>query len=109
MSSAPRKVMCVFGTRPEVIKMAPVINELRRRADQFQTLTCATAQHRTMLDQALEIWIGFWYRGTLLQSWQPPLRRIIFTSKSGMLKQACVPVIGGTRSRRKRTVLSLIA
>ena len=56
MPSAPLKVMCIFGTRPEVIKMAPVVRELQRRADQFRTLTCATAQHRTMLDQALEIW-----------------------------------------------------
>lgn len=50
------KVMCVFGTRPEVIKMAPVILELQRRAKQFQCITCATAQHRRMLDQALAIW-----------------------------------------------------
>jgi UDP-N-acetylglucosamine 2-epimerase (non-hydrolysing) len=56
MPNAQLKVMCIFGTRPEVIKMAPVVQELQRRAGQFRTLTCATAQHRTMLDQALEIW-----------------------------------------------------
>jgi UDP-N-acetylglucosamine 2-epimerase (non-hydrolysing) len=56
MPDAPLTVMCIFGTRPEVIKMAPVVGELRRRADQFRVLTCATAQHRNMLDQALEIW-----------------------------------------------------
>jgi UDP-N-acetylglucosamine 2-epimerase (non-hydrolysing) len=56
VSDAKLKVMCVFGTRPEVIKMAPVILELQRRADRFAVLTCATAQHRNMLDQALSIW-----------------------------------------------------
>jgi UDP-N-acetylglucosamine 2-epimerase (non-hydrolysing) len=45
----------VFGTRPEAIKMAPVIRELRRRPDLFQTRVCVTAQHRQMLDQVLEL------------------------------------------------------
>jgi UDP-N-acetylglucosamine 2-epimerase (non-hydrolysing) len=50
------KVMCIFGTRPEVIKMAPVIRELKRRSDRFAVRTCATAQHRDMLDQAAALW-----------------------------------------------------
>jgi UDP-N-acetylglucosamine 2-epimerase (non-hydrolysing) len=50
------KVMCIFGTRPEVIKMAPVVRELQQHANQFSVLSCATAQHRSMLDQALDIW-----------------------------------------------------
>lgn len=50
------KVMCIFGTRPEVIKMAPVIRELKRRSDCFVVRTCATAQHRDMLDQAATLW-----------------------------------------------------
>ena len=50
------KVLCVFGTRPEVIKMAPIIHELKRRPEQFITRTCATAQHRDMLDQAIKLW-----------------------------------------------------
>src|SRR6516225_6016969 len=49
------KVLCVFGTRPEAIKMAPVIRELRKRGDQIATKVCVTAQHRTMLDQVLEL------------------------------------------------------
>lgn len=49
-----RKVMLVFGTRPEAIKMCPLVKELRQRKD-LQTLVCVTGQHRQMLDQVLEI------------------------------------------------------
>lgn len=47
------KVLTIFGTRPEAIKMAPVVMTLQRRPEQFDVLTCVTAQHRQMLDQAL--------------------------------------------------------
>ncbi len=46
------KVMLVFGTRPETIKMAPLVKELRSRPE-FETVVCVTAQHRQMLDQVL--------------------------------------------------------
>ena len=49
-----KKIMLVFGTRPEAIKMCPLINELKRR-DNFQTILCVTGQHRQMLDQVLEV------------------------------------------------------
>ncbi len=49
------RVLSVFGTRPEVIKMAPVVRALARRPDQFVSITCSTGQHREMLDQALGI------------------------------------------------------
>jgi len=49
------KVMLVFGTRPEAIKMAPVIEALKKQKRQFQTIICVTAQHREMLDQVLRI------------------------------------------------------
>ncbi|GIN22299.1 MAG TPA: UDP-N-acetylglucosamine 2-epimerase (non-hydrolyzing) [Bacillus bacterium] len=49
------KVMAIFGTRPEAIKMAPLILELERRPDDFETIVTVTAQHRQMLDQVLEI------------------------------------------------------
>ena len=49
------KILSVIGTRPEVIKMAPVLFELQRRADTFQSLVCLTAQHRHLLDQMLAI------------------------------------------------------
>ena len=48
------KVMCVFGTRPEAIKMAPVVSELQA-ADDVECIVCVTAQHREMLDQVLEL------------------------------------------------------
>lgn len=49
------KVMVVFGTRPEAIKMAPLVLELNKHADQIEVITTVTAQHREMLDQVLEI------------------------------------------------------
>jgi len=48
------KVMSIFGTRPEAIKMAPLIKELEK-SDQIESIVCVTAQHREMLDQVLEI------------------------------------------------------
>ena len=47
------KVMTVFGTRPEAIKMAPVILELLKQPDMFTPTVVVTAQHRDMLDQVL--------------------------------------------------------
>ncbi len=49
------KVLSVFGTRPEAIKMAPVIKELKKRPDSFDSMVCVTAQHRQMLDQVLSL------------------------------------------------------
>lgn len=48
-----KKVMLVFGTRPEAIKMCPLVNELKRRKE-IETVVCVTGQHRQMLDQVLE-------------------------------------------------------
>ena len=48
-----RKILLVFGTRPEAIKMCPLVNELKRR-EGVRTIVCATGQHRQMLDQVLE-------------------------------------------------------
>lgn len=49
------KVMLVFGTRPEAIKMCPLVKELQKRKDEFETTVCVTGQHREMLDQVLNI------------------------------------------------------
>ncbi|MUK89650.1 UDP-N-acetylglucosamine 2-epimerase (non-hydrolyzing) [Ornithinibacillus sp. L9] len=49
------KVMTIFGTRPEAIKMAPLVLELQKRSDEFESIVTVTAQHREMLDQVLEI------------------------------------------------------
>ena len=52
------KVMTIFGTRPEAIKMCPLILELKKRKD-IVTIVCVTAQHREMLDQVLNIFNPF--------------------------------------------------
>lgn len=49
------KIMIVFGTRPEAIKMASVIRELKKNSDKYKICVCVTAQHRQMLDQVLEL------------------------------------------------------
>ena len=50
-----KTVMLVFGTRPEAIKMAPLVKELQKRPNQFRTIVTVTGQHRQMLDQVLDI------------------------------------------------------
>lgn len=50
-----KKIMLVFGTRPEAIKMAPLVKAFEQRKDEFQTIVCVTGQHREMLDQVLQI------------------------------------------------------
>lgn len=49
------KVLTVFGTRPEAIKMAPLVKELEKQPDVFESIVCVTAQHREMLDQVLKL------------------------------------------------------
>ena len=50
---SPTKILFIFGTRPEAIKMAPVIRQLRKDEDSFEVKVCVTAQHRRLLDQVL--------------------------------------------------------
>lgn len=50
-----KKVMLVFGTRPEAIKMAPLVKEFQKKSADFETIVCVTGQHREMLDQVLQI------------------------------------------------------
>ena len=49
-----KKVLIVFGTRPEAIKMAPIVKSFKQEANLFETIVCVTAQHRQMLDQVLD-------------------------------------------------------
>jgi UDP-N-acetylglucosamine 2-epimerase (non-hydrolysing) len=49
------KILCVFGTRPEAIKMAPVLTELKEHSESISTIVCVTAQHREMLDSVLNL------------------------------------------------------
>ena len=50
-----KKILLVFGTRPEAIKMAPLVKEFQKYPDDFETIVCVTGQHREMLDQVLHI------------------------------------------------------
>ena len=50
-----KKIMLVFGTRPEAIKMAPLVKEFQKSPEKFKTIVCVTGQHREMLDQVLHI------------------------------------------------------
>ena len=50
-----KKIMLVFGTRPEAIKMAPLVKEFQKYSTEFETIVCVTGQHREMLDQVLQL------------------------------------------------------
>ena len=50
-----KKILLVFGTRPEAIKVAPLVKEFQQHADAFETIVCVTGQHREMLDQVLHL------------------------------------------------------
>lgn len=50
-----KKILLVFGTRPEAIKMAPLVKEFQKYPESFQTIVCVTGQHREMLDQVLHL------------------------------------------------------
>ena len=50
-----KKIMLVFGTRPEAIKMAPLVKAFQAKNDEFETIVCVTGQHREMLDQVLHL------------------------------------------------------
>ena len=50
-----KKILLVFGTRPEAIKMAPLVKKLQEMPEEFQTIVCVTGQHREMLDQVLRL------------------------------------------------------
>lgn len=50
-----KKILLVFGTRPEAIKMAPLVNEFKKKSNDFETIVCVTGQHRQMLDQVLSL------------------------------------------------------
>ena len=54
-----KKILLVFGTRPEAIKMAPLVKEFQKDTINFETKVCVTAQHREMLDQVLELFDMF--------------------------------------------------
>ena len=79
------KVMSVFGTRPEAIKMAPLVKELEKR-EEIESIVCVTAQHRSMLDQVLNTFrIKPHYDLNIMQSGQT-LSDITIKSLEGLEK-----------------------
>ena len=71
MLQTPLKVMPIVGTRPEAVKMAPLINLLRSRPAEFDVKVCATAQHREMLDQVMQAFdVGYDYDLNIMQQGQ---------------------------------------
>ena len=54
-STMPKKILVIFGTRPEAIKMAPVVQQLEKKPGRFTVLTCVTGQHRQLLDEVLHV------------------------------------------------------
>jgi len=68
-----KKIICIFGTRPEAIKMVPVLRELQKKKDLFKTVVVVTAQHREMLDQVLRLFnLQFDYDLNIMQESQSP-------------------------------------
>ena len=77
-----QKIMLVFGTRPEAIKMCPLVNELKTRKD-IQAVVCVTGQHRQMLDLELILLIRFGHQ--LLKGehvdFMSPIQRLVTVSR----------------------------
>lgn len=77
------KVLSIFGTRPESIKMAPVVQQLEHHPDQIISRVCVTAQQRQMLDQVLNLFgIKPDFDLNLMQPGQPPSSVIIAVLKA---------------------------
>ena len=76
----PLKILFIFGTRPEAIKLCPVILFLRRRPADFQVKVCVTAQHRELLDQVL---------AGLASAWDPDLHQRVFRAVAGHDCSSC--------------------
>ena len=98
------KVMTVFGTRPEAIKMAPLVHALEQN-ENTESIVCVTAQHREMLDQVLDIFgIRPDYDLNIMQP-RPLLpahsQRSTTKSLSAMLRPVCAPTTNIRRSLRK--------
>ena len=114
-----KKIMLVFGTRPEAIKMTPLVGALRERPDRFETVVCVSGQHREMLDQVLRLFgivpdydLNIMKRGqdlydiTAIRPLPRPPRWRLSTRgfRWGMSKRACVRTICTTHGPRRSTV-----
>jgi UDP-N-acetylglucosamine 2-epimerase (non-hydrolysing) len=91
-TSAPLRVLSVFGTRPEAIKMAPVVRELARYPGEFVSRVCITAQHRELLDEVLTLFaIQPDYDLDLMRPGQSP------TAVAAQVLRGLEPVLAGER------------
>ena len=73
-----KKILLIFGTRPEAIKMAPLVKEFQKHPEVFDTKVCVTAQHREMLDQVLDffdITPDYDLTATIIESLKPILEK----------------------------------
>lgn len=106
------RILTVFGTRPEAIKMAPVVNALKRCPADFESRVCVTAQHREMLDQALDLFgITPEYDLDLMQKNQSltDLTKAVLSGLEGVLRAFrphCVLVHGDTTTTFAATLAS---
>lgn len=106
------RILTVFGTRPEAIKMAPVVNALKQFPADFESRVCVTAQHREMLDQALDLFeIKPDYDLDLMQRGQSltDLTRAVLSGLEGVLREFrpdCVLVHGDTTTTFAATLAS---
>jgi UDP-N-acetylglucosamine 2-epimerase (non-hydrolysing) len=106
------RILSVFGTRPEAIKMAPVVHALKQHPEDFESRVCVTAQHREMLDQALELFgIVPDYDLDLMQKNQSlaDLTKAILSGFEGVLREFrphCVLVHGDTTTTFAATLAS---
>lgn len=91
-----KRIMLVFGTRPEAIKMAPLVKELENRSKEFETLVCVTGQHREMLDQVLRIFgIAPQYDLNIMKQGQDlyDVTALVLTGLRGVLDEAKPDVV----------------
>ena len=94
--SFTKKIMLVFGTRPEAIKMAPLVKEFQKQTDKFETIVCVTGQHREMLDQVLHIFdIRPDYDLNIMKQGQDlyDVTSRVLLGMRGVLKEVCPDVV----------------
>ena len=91
-----KTIMLVFGTRPEAIKMCPLVKEFQKYTEQFKTIVCVTGQHREMLDQVLTIFdIKPDYDLNIMRQGQDlyDVTARVLTGMRDVLKECCPDVV----------------
>ncbi len=100
-----KKILTIFGTRPEAIKMAPLIHALRKN-DHFESKVCVTAQHREMLDQVLDLFeIKPDYDLNLMKTGQTLNEMVLSTLRNAQREPGGIPRLERTSRSRRPTFL----